>query len=105
MSFFPVYPSVVHSSEFAIGTTASVTCREPATAGSITIPASSIAKLPTRKTATGTKVELFLTPTDANPDLYSAPLTGGGTVPGVATFSYLEMVWVELPDKYLNRLK
>jgi hypothetical protein len=85
---------------------ASVTCRAPATAGSITIPASSIAKLPaTRKTATGTWVELLLTPTDANPNLYSAPLTGGGTVPGVATFAYLEMVWVELQNKYLNPVK
>lgn len=84
----------------------SVICQAPATAGSITIPASSIMQLPpTRKTATGANVELFLTPTDANPDLYSAPLTGGGTVPGIATFSYLEMVWVELPDKYLNRVK
>jgi uncharacterized protein (TIGR03437 family) len=85
---------------------ASVICQAPATAGSITIPASSIAQLPgTLTTATGTKVELWLTPTEANPDLYSVPLTGGGTVPGLATFSYLEMVSVELPDIKLNRVK
>jgi hypothetical protein len=76
---------------------ASVICQAPATAGSITIPASSIAQLPTAPTtATGTKVELLLTPTDANPDLYSVPLARGGTVPGIATFTYLEFVWVEL---------
>ena len=92
-------------SSIGVGT-ASVICQAPATAGSITIPASSIAQLPaTPTTATGTKVELLLTPTAANPDLYSVPLTGGGTIPGVATFSYLEMVWVELPDIYLNRVK
>ena len=76
---------------------ASVTCQAPATAGSITIPASSIAQLPATPTTGTPKVELLLTPTDANPDLYSVPLAGGGTVPGVATFTYLEMVWVELP--------
>jgi hypothetical protein len=77
---------------------ASVICQAPATAGSITIPASLLAQLPaTPTTATGTpRVELLLTPTDANPDLYSVPLAGGSTVPGVATFTYLEMVWVEL---------
>jgi len=84
-------------SSIGVGT-ASVICQAPATAGSITIPASSLAQLPaTPTTATGTpKVELLLTPTDANPDLYSVPLAGGGTVPGVATFTYLEMVWAEL---------
>lgn len=79
---------------------AGVICQAPATAGSIRIPASLIAQLPTTPTtATGTPyVELFLSPTRANPDLYSVPLTGGGTVPGVATFSYLESVAVKLPD-------
>jgi uncharacterized protein (TIGR03437 family) len=78
--------------------TAAVICQAPATAGSITIPASLISELPaTPTTATGTPmVELLLAPTNSNPQLYTVPLVGGGSFPGIATFSYLEMVWVEL---------
>jgi hypothetical protein len=33
--------------------------------------------------------------TNGNPVLYSVPLVGGGSLPGLATFSHLEMVWVD----------
>jgi uncharacterized protein (TIGR03437 family) len=75
--------------------TGSVICQAPATAGSITIPASLIAQLPAVTSATP-MVELLLTPANSNPVVYSVPLVGGGAFPGIATFSYLEAVSVEL---------
>ena len=73
----------------------SVMCQAPATDGSITIPASLIAQLPA-PTSFAPMVQLLLTPTIANPVFYSTPLVGGGSIPGIATFSYLEAVQVEL---------
>ena len=73
----------------------SVTCQAPATAGFIAIPASLIAQLPA-PTFFPPRVQLLLTPTDSNPVVYSLPLVGGGAIPGLATFSYLEQVMVEL---------
>ena len=75
--------------------TGSVICQAPATGGSITIPASLIAQLPAVTSATP-MVELLLTPANSNPVVYSVPLVGGGAFPGIATFSYLEAVSVEL---------
>jgi uncharacterized protein (TIGR03437 family) len=75
--------------------TGSVICQAPATGGSITIPASLIAQLPAVTSATP-MVELLLTPANSNPLVYSVPLVGGGAFPGIATFSYLEAVSVEL---------
>ncbi len=72
-----------------------VICQAPAAAGAITIPASLIAQLP-EPTNIKPTVQLLLTPDNANPLLYSAPLVGGGTIPGVSTFSFLEVVQVEL---------
>jgi uncharacterized protein (TIGR03437 family) len=72
-----------------------VICQAPATAGAITIPASLIAQLP-EPTNIKPTAQLLLTPDNSNPLLYSAPLVGGGTIPGVATFSFLEVVQVEL---------
>ena len=74
---------------------ASVTCQAPATAGSITIPASLIAQLPAATNFTPL-VELLLTPDNRSPLVYSAPVVGGAAFPGVATFSYLEAVSVAL---------
>jgi uncharacterized protein (TIGR03437 family) len=75
----------------------SIMCQSPATTGSIIIPASLIAQLPAATTSTGTPmVELLLRPPNANPSLYAAPLVTGGSIPGLAIFSYLEMVWVEM---------
>lgn len=73
----------------------SVICQAPATAGSITIPPALIAQLPAT-TSAAPMVQLLLTPANLNPVLYSVPLVGGGSFPGLATFSHLEMVWVEL---------
>ena len=73
----------------------SVTCQAPATAGSITIPSSLIAQLPALTSFTP-MVELLLTPANSNPVVYSVPLASGGTFPGIATFSYLEVVSAEL---------
>ena len=73
----------------------SVICQAPAMAGSITIPASLIAQLPA-PASFAPMVQLLLTPTIADPVFYSAPLVGGGSIPGIATFSYLEVVSVEL---------
>jgi len=82
----------------------SVICQAPATAGSMAIPSSLIAQLAVMTdsgAAAGTPavrpmVELLLTPANGNPVLYAVPLVGGGSFPGLATFSYLEMVWVDL---------
>ena len=74
---------------------AAVICQTPATAGSITIPASLIAQLPEPMDVAPT-VQLLLTPDSASPVLYSAPLVDGGSIPGVSTFSFLEVVRVEL---------
>lgn len=73
----------------------SVICLAPATAGSITIPASLIAQLPAVTSVTP-MVQLLLTPANSSPVVYSVPLVGGGAFPGMATFSYLEVVSVEL---------
>jgi uncharacterized protein (TIGR03437 family) len=75
--------------------TGSVTCQAPATAGSIAIPASLIAQLPAVTSVTP-MVELLLTPANSSPVVYSVPLVAGGAFPGMATFSYLEVVSVEL---------
>jgi hypothetical protein len=72
-----------------------VGCQAPAAAGSITIPASMLAQLPDAKGARP-MVQLLLTPSPDNPVLYAVPLVGGGSFPGVATFSYLEAVTVDL---------
>ncbi len=72
-----------------------VICSGPATAGSFTIPASLIAQLPVSSTSTP-MVQLLLTPVNDQPQRYSVPLVEGGAFPGVATFSYLEMVTVEI---------
>ena len=72
-----------------------VACQGPASTGSLTIPASLISQLPTGATATP-MVQLLLTPVNSTPVLYSVPLVVGGSFPGVATFSYLEMVTVEI---------
>ena len=73
----------------------SVFCQAPATAGSITIPASLMAQLPA-PASFAPMVQLLLTPTIANPVFYSAPLVGGGSIPGIATFCYLDVVSVEV---------
>ena len=73
----------------------SVICQTAATAGSITIPAALIAQLPA-PTSFAPMVQLLLTPASANPMLYTVPLVAGGSIPGVATFSYLEAVSVEM---------
>jgi uncharacterized protein (TIGR03437 family) len=73
----------------------SVTCQAPAAAGSVTVPASLIAQLPAVPGFTP-MVELLLTPVNSTPAVYSVPLAGGGAFPGIATFSYLEVVSVEL---------
>ena len=70
-------------------------CQGPASTGSLTIPASLVSQLPTESVATP-MVQLLLTPVNSTPVLYSVPLVAGGTFPGVATFSYLEMVPVEI---------
>jgi uncharacterized protein (TIGR03437 family) len=75
--------------------TASAICQAPATAGSIVVPATLIAQLPAA-TAGAPMVQLLLTPVNRIPLLYQAPMVRGGPLPGVATFSYLEMVFVEL---------
>jgi hypothetical protein len=74
---------------------ASVTCQAPATAGSLTIPASLIAQLPAVTSFTP-MVELLLTPDNRSPLVYSVPVIGGAAFPGVATFSHLEAVSVVL---------
>jgi uncharacterized protein (TIGR03437 family) len=74
---------------------ASAICQAPATEGAITIPAALISQLPAT-TSPAPMVQLLLTPTTSNPLLYSVPLVTGGSFPGLATFSYLEAVWVEL---------
>ena len=82
----------------SIGTGAdAVICRAPATAGSITIPASLIAQLPSAITTSTGKpmVELLLSPRNDSPSLYSVPVPSGASFPGMATFSYLEMVWAD----------
>ena len=73
----------------------SVICQAPATAGSIAIPASLIAQLPAATSLAHT-VQLLLTAANSSPVVYTVPLVGGGAFPGMATFSYLEMVSVEL---------
>ena len=70
-----------------------ISCEAPATAGSITIPASLIARVP--PDARGPAfASLLLVPSNVTPALYSLPLKDGGVVRGVATFSYLEGVTV-----------
>jgi hypothetical protein len=75
--------------------TGSVICQAPATAGSIAIPASLIAQFPA-VTSLAPTVQLLLTAANSSPVVYTVPLVGGGAFPGMATFNYLEMVWVEL---------
>ncbi|HWB86214.1 MAG TPA: hypothetical protein VG675_18870 [Bryobacteraceae bacterium] len=75
--------------------TASVICQTPATAGSVTIPASLISQLPAGATGMA-MVELLLTPQQNSPSVYTVPLVGGGSFPGVANFSYLEMIWAAI---------
>ena len=74
---------------------ASLICQAPAKAGSIAIPSSLIAQLPA-PVSFAPMVQLLPTPTIANPVFYPVPLVGGGSIPGIATFSYLEVVSVEL---------
>ena len=70
-----------------------ISCEAPATAGSITIPASLIARVP--PDARGSAfASLLLVPSNVTPALYSLPLKDGGVVRGVSTFSYLEGVTV-----------
>jgi uncharacterized protein (TIGR03437 family) len=73
----------------------SVTCLAPASAGSVTIPTTLIAQLPVPANFPPI-VQLQLTPANSNPAVYSAPLVGGGSIPGISTFSYLEQLRVEL---------
>jgi hypothetical protein len=70
-----------------------ISCEAPATAGSITIPASLIAQLPPDRLGPP-MASLLLVPTNHTPALYSLPLRNGGVVRGLATFSYLESVTV-----------
>jgi hypothetical protein len=72
-----------------------VACQGPASAGLLTIPVALISQLPTGSVAMP-MVQLLLTPVNSTPVLYSVPLVAGGSFPGVATFSYLEMVTVEI---------
>ena len=72
-------------------------CRVPASSGSVTIPASLIAQLPAPPTtSTGLPmVELLLSPSSDALSLYSVPMAGGGSIHGVATYSYLETIWAQ----------
>ena len=73
----------------------SVGCQAAATAGSITIPASLIAQLPDMKVFPAMLI-LLLAPIDRNPVVYPVPLVGGGITAGIASFGYMESIWVEL---------
>jgi hypothetical protein len=74
---------------------AAADCQAPATAGSITIPASLISQLPDSGAAAA-RVQLMLAPANSNPTLYAVPLIGGGTFPGVSSFGFLDTASVEL---------
>ncbi len=70
-----------------------ISCEAPATAGSITIPAALIERLPADPRGPAMASLLFV-PSNLTPSLYSLPLREGGVVRGLATFSYLESVTV-----------
>ena len=74
---------------------AAADCQTPATAGSITIPASLISQLPDSGAAVA-RVQLMLTPANRDLALYTVPLIGGGTFPGVSSFGFLDTASVEL---------
>ncbi|MFB3777075.1 MAG: hypothetical protein ACE141_05665 [Bryobacteraceae bacterium] len=70
-------------------------CQAPATAGSITIPAALISQLPGGGSAAA-RVQLTLSPARDEPALYTVPLVGGGTFPGVFSLGYSDTEPAEL---------
>ena len=73
----------------------SISCHAPATTGSLSIPASLIAQLST-PILFPAMLTLIVAPIDSNPVRYTVPLVKGGVIPGIASFGYLESIWIEL---------